>query len=91
MAFTSISIISLLSVWSFRSLRESIFRRGIWGNKWLPVSLAVSAGLHVLAIYVPSLQRFFGTVPLGLSDWALIIAVAIAALIVMDLRKVFIK
>ncbi|MFH1354445.1 MAG: HAD-IC family P-type ATPase [bacterium] len=90
MAFTSISIISLLSVWSFRSLRESIFKRGFWGNKWLPASLAVSAGLQISAIYVPGLQGFFGTVALSLSDWTLIVAVAVAALVVMDLRKLFI-
>jgi Ca2+-transporting ATPase len=90
MTFTFVSIVSLLSVWSFRSLSESIFRRGFWGNKWVPVSLAASAGLHMLAVYVPGLQKFFGTVPLSLSDWVLIVAVAVVALMVMDLRKLFI-
>lgn len=91
MTFTVLSIISLLSVWSFRSLKESILTRGFWGNVWVPVSLVLSAGLHVLAIYVPRLQSFFGTVPLTLRDWSLIIIVAVAAVILIDLRKMVIK
>jgi Ca2+-transporting ATPase len=91
MSFTVLSIISLLSVWSFRSLKESILTRGFWGNLWVPVSLALSAGLHMLAIYAPSLQGFFGTVPLSLRDWALIVIVAVVAVILIDLRKIVIK
>ncbi len=88
MVFTLISFVSLLSVWSFRSLRESIFRRGFRGNKWIPVSLAISAGLHLVAVYTPGLQPFFSTVPLSLRDWALIIIASAVSLIIIDLRKI---
>ena len=87
MAFTAISIVSLLSVWSFRSLSESIWSRGFWGNIWVPVSLTVSALLHVLTIYVPYLRSFFETVPLGLGDWFEIIVISVVAVGVIDLRK----
>jgi len=87
MAFTFVSIVSLLSVWSFRSLDESILRRGFWGNRWVPVSLGVSAGLHMMAIYVPQLQKFFDTVPLSIKDWALIVILSLIAILVIDSRK----
>jgi Ca2+-transporting ATPase len=87
MAFTFLSMVSLLSVWSFRSLDESILSRGFWGNKWVPVSLAVSASLHMLAVYVPQLQNFFSTMALGLKDWALIIMIALVTVMIVDLRK----
>jgi Ca2+-transporting ATPase len=87
MAFTAISIISLLSVWSFRSLTESIWSRGFWGNFWVPVSLTVSALLHVSTIYVPYMGSFFETVPLGWSDWIVIIVVSVLGVVVIDIRK----
>jgi len=87
MSFTFLSLISLLSVWSFRSLNESIYRRGILGNPWVPVSLAVSAGLQVAAIYWPPLQRVFDTVPLTRDDLLLVALVAVVAVIIIDLRK----
>ena len=91
MTFTALAVISLLSVWSFRSLKESILTRGVRGNVWVTVSMTLSVGLHMVAIYVPKLQGFFGTVPLALRDWALIVVVAVVAVIVIDMRKMFIK
>lgn len=88
MTFTLISFISLLSVWSFRSLKDSIGRRGLWGNKWVLVSLLASAGLHLLAIYVPRMQAIFNTVPLTGRDWSLIIALSLIAVMLIDLRKI---
>jgi Ca2+-transporting ATPase len=87
LTFTFVSVASLLSVWSFRSLRESLWRRGLWGNTWVPVSLGVSLSLQLLAIYVPPLQRFFDTVPLNRQDWLCIIVAALITLIIMDFRK----
>ena len=88
MTFTLISFISLLSVWSFRSLKESIRRRGLWGNKWVIVSLLASAGLHLLAIYVPRMQEIFNTVALTFRDWYLIVTLSLIAVVLIDLRKI---
>ncbi len=88
MSFTFISFVSLLSVWSFRSLKESIWKRGIWGNKWVLISMAVSASLHLLAIYVPKMQLIFDTVPLSLRDWYIIIGLALTTVVLIDLRKI---
>jgi Ca2+-transporting ATPase len=88
MTFTLISFISLLSVWSFRSLKESIRRRGLWGNKWVVVSLLASAGLHLLAIYVPRMQEIFDTVALTVHDWYLIVTLSLIAVVLIDLRKI---
>jgi Ca2+-transporting ATPase len=89
LAFMFISFASLLSVWSFRSLSETIFRRGLIGNPWVLLSTIVSVSLQLLAVYVPSLQRFFGTVPLTLSDWGVIVLLAVPTVLLMDARKFF--
>lgn len=87
MIFCFVAVSSLLSTWSFRSLHDSLYRRGLWQNPWILVSAGFSFLLQVAAIYVPFLQRFFGTVALTSPDWALVFAVALATTLIIDLRK----
>lgn len=87
MAFTLLAVTSLISVWSFRSLKQMIGKRGIWQNPWVIVSMTFSLALQMSAIYVPSFRRFFDTVPLSLTDWLIIISVALVSVAVIDLRK----
>jgi P-type Ca2+ transporter type 2C len=91
MVFTFVAFSSLISVWSFRSLKESIIRRGILGNIWVPVSLLVSISLQLFALYLPPLQRIFGTLPLTLRDWGVIIALSLLTLVVVDSGKIFLR
>ena len=50
--------------------------------------MAVSASLHLLAIYVPKMQLIFDTVPLSLRDWYIIIGLALTTVVLIDLRKI---
>jgi Ca2+-transporting ATPase len=45
-------------------------------NQWLWGAIAASLTLQVLVVYVPVLQRAFGTVGLTTRDWVLCFAVA---------------
>lgn len=87
MAFTFLAVSSLLSVWSFRSLTHLIWEEPIFNNPWVAVSSSFSLGLQMTALYVPGLRSFFGTVPLGLYDWIMILVLAIATVLAIDLGK----
>ncbi|MEX0649688.1 MAG: HAD-IC family P-type ATPase [Candidatus Andersenbacteria bacterium] len=91
MAFTFLSVASLLSVWSFKSLRFMMFHQTFWNNKWIFVSAAFSFSLHLLAVYLPALRSFFHTVPLALTDWGVILAMAALTIFIIDLRKLVIR
>lgn len=52
-------------------------------NKKLLASVIVSILLQVAVIYVPLLQDMLGTVPLSLSDWAVIVALASTGFLVL--------
>lgn len=91
MAFTFLAVSSLISVWSFRSLSEPILKRGFFQNKWVIFSAGGSFLLHLVAIYTPGFQSFFGTVPLHAKEWAYIIGMSIVTTIIIDLRKRFLK
>ncbi len=87
MAFVFLAVASLLSVWSFRSLKTVLFTHHIKGNPWVLVSSGFSFGLQLLAIYVPGFRVFFDTVPLAGRDWVIIVSLAIVTVAIIDTRK----
>lgn len=91
MTFTFVAVSSLLSTWSWRSLHEPIHQRGLWQNRWVVVCTAASLLLQLAALYLPGFQRFFGTVALGPRDWFLLGALSLVAVVIIDMRKVFLK
>ncbi len=87
MAFTSIIVMEKLNVFNFRALREPLIKIGIFSNPWILVALAITLGLHACVIYVPFLQQYLHTVPLGWQDWGLIGAIAAPIVIITELFK----
>ncbi len=89
MAFTVLSVSSLLSVWSYQSLKHRFDIRTMLRNKWIFASAGFSFALQVLAIYLPATQSFFGTVSLGLSDWIFVIGFACITVLAVESRKLW--
>jgi Ca2+-transporting ATPase len=87
MAFTTLMIFQLFNVLNARSDVRSAFS-GLFANGWLWGAIALSAALQVAVVYVPFLQRAFGTVPLSGSDWLFCAAVASSVLWIRELSKV---
>jgi Ca2+-transporting ATPase len=56
-------------------------------NSWLWSAIAGSVLLQVLVVYVPVLQRAFGTTALSGADWLFCTAVASTVLTVLWLRE----
>jgi Ca2+-transporting ATPase len=75
MAFTTLMLFQMFNVLNARSDHRSAFVR-LFTNRWLWIALAASVVLQVLVVYVPFLQRAFGTVVLSGSDWLFCVGVA---------------
>ena len=90
MAFTTLMLFQLFNVLNARSDVRSAFA-GLFTNLWLWGAIATSAALQVAVVYVPVLQRAFGTVALSGSDWLFCVAVASAVLWIRELSKVRIR
>jgi Ca2+-transporting ATPase len=75
MAFTTLMMAQLFNALNARSDERSAFS-GLFANRWLWLALALSLALHQLVLYVPVLQRAFGTVSLSLGDWVRCVAAA---------------
>jgi P-type Ca2+ transporter type 2C len=87
-AFTGIILLEKMNVFNFRSLRRPLHRIGFWSNPWVLGAWTFTIGLQVAAVYVPFLQNVLHTVPLALSDWLLMLVVAVPIFLVVEGIKV---
>jgi Ca2+-transporting ATPase len=86
-AFSCIVLIEKANVFNFRSLNNPLHRIGFLTNPWVVVAVAVTVALQVASVYVPVLQAALRTVPLTLSDWGRIVALAAPIFIVVEAVK----
>ena len=86
MAFTTLVFFSLFTVFNARSDERSAFR-GMFANRWLWGAIALAVLLQLAVVYLPFLQKAFGTVALAPGDWLTCIAVASSVLWLRELSK----
>ncbi len=88
-AFVTLCTSELLRAFTARSERHSIFSIGVFSNRWMVWAVGISFLLVIALVYVPFLQPFFDTVPLGAKDWLLMLPFFFAAPAAMELVKVY--
>ncbi|MFD1927743.1 cation-translocating P-type ATPase [Sporosarcina siberiensis] len=91
MAFLALSFSQLMHSLNFRSMNHSIFKAGIFKNKFLIYSILLGVGLQVAIVSIGPLAKLFSVHSLGLMDWTLIAGLSLLPLIVNELVKLFKK
>ncbi len=86
MTFVSLVLIEFFKAYNFRSDRHSVLRHP-FANKWLNIAIVWELVMLGLILYVPLLERTFGTYELSPRDWLLIVAVAFTLSPVLELAK----
>ncbi len=86
LTFLCLILIQLLKAYNFRSDRYSVFHKP-FANKWLNLSVLWELTLLNLIIYVPFLQRLFGTYGLSAADWIIVIGVALTIVPILEMGK----
>ncbi|KIT14314.1 cation-translocating P-type ATPase [Jannaschia aquimarina] len=87
-AFTGMVIFEKVSVFAFRSMRNSNTRIGWGSNPWLWAALAAMLAAQLAALHVPLLQTFLSTVPLSADIWAAIGLLALPLIVVPEAIKI---
>jgi P-type Ca2+ transporter type 2C len=87
MAFTTLVLFQLFTVFNARSDERSVFV-DMFSNKWLWRAVLLSLLLQAAVIYVPVLQQAFSTVSLSLGDWLRCVAVASSVLWLREASKI---
>jgi Ca2+-transporting ATPase len=86
MTFVSLVLIQFFKAYNFRSDRRSVWHRPL-ANRWLNLAILWELGLLSLVIYLPYLQEPFSTYSLSVVDWAIVTAMAISVVPVIELAK----
>jgi Ca2+-transporting ATPase len=90
-AFATLVCSELLRAYTSRSEYYSVFSIEPFSNKWMVWATSASLALLLAVIYVPFLQTFFGTVPLELSDWLMMVPFMLIAPATGEAVKVFLR
>ena len=90
-AFATLIMFGMLHVFNARSLHTTVFTKWILNNKYIFWSLLLSFILLIMSIYVPIGQEIFGTLPLPIEYWTVIVIASFFAIIVSEMIKLMIK
>ena len=86
MTFVTLVLIEFFKAYSFRSDRNSVFRRP-FANKWLNLAIVWEVAMILLVVNVPFLQGAFGTRPLSLESWLIVVGIAFTIVPVLEVAK----
>ncbi|MBT4349543.1 HAD-IC family P-type ATPase [bacterium] len=85
--FTALGLDTLFYVFSIRNLKHSIFTSHPFQNKYLNMAVLFGIALQVSAIYLPFLNRALHTVPLGWTEWEIILLFLVLVILTIEITK----
>ena len=86
MAFVAIAMLELIHSFNVKS-DESIFKVGLFENKYLIGAFVLGALLQIVVVMVPVFANVFGLVPLTGTQWIYTLGISILPLIIMEAQK----
>lgn len=86
-AFTTLVMFQLFAVLSSRTLYFSLRSLNPFSNPWLLGAVLLSLSIQFAVIYIPVLQKAFGTVSLSPEHWLQVVAVASLGMFMMEASK----
>ncbi|PIX32079.1 ATPase, partial [Candidatus Bathyarchaeota archaeon CG_4_8_14_3_um_filter_42_8] len=89
MTFAGIVIAQVGNVLACRTSKVSIFKTSLSSNKWIWIGIAAQVSIISFLVYVPLMQRLFGTTALGLIDWTFLAVFACIVIFAEEVRKWF--
>jgi Ca2+-transporting ATPase len=91
MAFMTLSLCELFRAYTVRSEKVSLFRIGIFSNKWMQYAVGSSILLLILVCTVPFLQGIFNTHFMSLREWLVVLGLAVVPAISEEITKSYLR
>jgi Ca2+-transporting ATPase len=91
MAFVTLSLCELFRAYTVRSERASLFKIGIFSNRYMQYAVGLSITLLVLVVSVPFLQPIFNTHFPSLREWSVVIGLALIPATAEEITKLFLR
>jgi Ca2+-transporting ATPase len=90
-AFATLVCSELWRAFTSRSERHSVFRIGVFSNRWMLLAVASSLFFLLLIVYLPFLQNVFNIRPIQVGDWLRLLPFTFAAAIAAEITKIFLR
>ena len=90
MAFVSLGLLELVHSFNIKS-EESIFKVGLFENKYLLGAFILGALLQIVVVVIPPVAEVFKLVPLTQVQWMYTFGISILPLVIMEIQKAFNK
>ncbi len=90
-AFTILVMIQMFNAFNSRSLKQSIFKLGLFTNRWLIGAICISIATLIAFVEIPTFQKFLHTTHLTLNEWLILAAFSFAILILEECRKLILN
>jgi Ca2+-transporting ATPase len=91
MAFMVLIISQLFYTLAVRSTSDSIFKTGLFSNKYLTASILLGIFLQVIVISIPVMQQAFNLQRLDFKGWSMAIGLGLLPLIINEISKVIVR
>lgn len=91
MAFVTLSLCELFRAFTVRSERVSIFRLGVFSNRYMQMAVGVSLILLLLVIYVPFLQPIFNTHTMTFTEWTVVLVLSLIPAGAEEITKAYLR
>jgi magnesium-transporting ATPase (P-type) len=89
MTFAGIVVAQVGNVLACRTTKQSVFRTSVAANKWILLGVVSQFSILCFLVYVPFLQRLFGTTALNVADWAFLALLPMMVIVAEEIRKFF--
>ncbi len=91
MAFVTLSLAELFRAYTVRSERASIFKIGIFSNKYMQYAVGISIILLLIVCSAPFLQPIFNTHFLSAREWGVVVGLALLPAVSEEITKFFLR
>jgi Ca2+-transporting ATPase len=88
---TTVVLFQLFNLLNSRSETQSIFTIPASGNKLMLVTLPISLGLQLAAVYSPTLSQYLGTTAISGATLFVTVAVSASIIVVDEIRKLIVS
>ncbi len=86
MAFVSLGMLELVHCFNVKS-EESIFKIGIWENKYLIGAFILGTFLQLIIVFIPSLAEIFSLTKLNRTQWLITGIISLAPIFIIEIQK----
>jgi Ca2+-transporting ATPase len=91
MAFVTLSLCELFRAYTVRSERASLFKIGVFSNRYMQYAVGLSIGLLILVCAVPFLQPIFNTHFLSGREWLIVVGLGLIPATAEEITKFFLR